>query len=80
MVLYVTARIFLYLSVTRIAYIAFLYISLRPLARKYFSKQIDVVYDVAARFVHVICDAPSSCKSVGAPPVQEAVAASKKEM
>lgn len=80
MLLYVTARIFLYLSITRIAYIVFLWISLRPLARKYFSKQIDTFNDVAARFINAIVDAPFSGISKPAPPAQEQGAAAKKEM
>jgi hypothetical protein len=82
MLLYVTARLFLYLSITRIAYIAFLWTSLRPLARKHFSKQIDGIHDVVARFVNAILDAPISSKAATGPTVHEQPEpqVSKKEM
>ena len=57
--LYATARIFLYLSITRIAYIVFLWITLRPLARKYFSTQIDLVTGVVTRFINAIISSPT---------------------
>ncbi len=54
LLLYFTARVFAYLSLVRIAYIVFLCVTLRPLARKYFSPQMDQVYDVIFRFVNAI--------------------------
>ena len=76
--LYVTARIFLYLSITRIAYIVFLWITLRPLARKYFSTQIDLVTGVVTRFINAIISSPTGATQHYTA-VQEQPA-SKKEM
>ena len=76
--LYVTARIFLYLSITRIAYIVFLWITLRPLARKYFSTQIDLVTGVVTRFINAIISSPTGATQHNTA-VQEQPA-SKKEM
>jgi len=77
--LYATARIFLYLSITRIAYIVFLWITLRPLARKYFSTQIDLVTGVVTRFINAIISTPTGATRYYTA-VQEQAAASKKEM
>ena len=76
--LYATARIFLYLSITRIAYIVFLWITLRPLARKYFSTQIDLVTGVVTRFINAIISSPTGATQHNTA-VQEQPA-SKKEM
>ncbi len=71
--LYISARIFAYLSLLRIVYIAFLWITLRPLARKYFSSQIDQVHAVVSRFINTIMSSPAP-----QPPAQ--ASESKKEM
>ncbi len=78
---------FTYLSLLRIAYIVFLWMTLRPLVRKYFSAHIDLVYDIASRFINAIISsstpAPAAQAATPAPVAQAAqaqAAETKKEM
>jgi uncharacterized membrane protein YdfJ with MMPL/SSD domain len=75
--LYIAARIFAYLSLFRIAYVAFLFITLRPLLRKYFSPQIDQLYGVVTKFIRAF----ASPQAQAASPQKPAQASdAKKEM
>ena len=80
--LYFTARVFAYMSLVRIAYIVFLCVTLRPLARKYFSAQMDQVYDVVFRFVNaIVSPAPVPARdAVAGGGVQAQASTDKKEM
>jgi hypothetical protein len=83
-ILYVTARLFFYLSLFRIAYIVFLCVALRPLLLKYFSHRIHLLRDIVAKFVRAVT--PSSTSAAGAAAsttpaqAQVAEATGKKEM
>jgi len=77
--LFFTARVFTYLSLLRIAYLAFLWITLRPLVRKYFSAHIDRVHDIASRFVNAIISSGTT-PAPSAQPVQAQAVDTKKEM
>ena len=74
--LYVTARIFFYLSLLRIVYIVFLWMALRPLVLKHFSVQIGQLHDIAIRFMNAIISSGTSVTV----PVEVNAPESKKDM